>query len=262
MSDTSIHATAIVAEGASLGPGCEIGPYCIVGPQVQLGEGVRLRSHVVIDGDTRIGAQTEIFPFASIGGAPQDLKFNGEQSRLVIGARNTIRESCTMNPGTQGGGLETVIGDDNLFMVNVHVAHDCRIGNGCVLVNNVSLAGHVQVEDRAIIGGHSGVHQFVRIGEGAMVGMLSAVAADVIPYGTVTGDHAALSGLNLVGLKRRGTDKAEINELRATFKTLFGGEGTLRDRARRIEASENPLVAKVAAFILSDSDRSFCRPDG
>ena len=157
--------------------------------------------------------------------------------------------------------METVIGDDNLFMVNVHVAHDCQIGNRCVLVNNVSLAGHVIVEDSAVIGGHSGVHQFVRIGQGAMVGMLSAVAADVIPYGTVTGDNATLSGLNLVGLKRRNADKGEINGLRAAYKALFKGEGTLKERARQFEGDDNPLVARVAAFILSESDRSFCRPD-
>ena len=256
-----IHPTAIVDERSSIGPDCDIGPFCVIGPDVKLEQGVRLRSHVVVDGDTRIGEGTEIFPFASIGGVPQDLKFKGENSRLVIGARNTIRESCTMNPGTEGGGMETVIGDDNLFMVNVHVAHDCRIGSGCVLVNNVSLAGHVVVEDNAVIGGHSGVHQFVRIGQGAMVGMLSAVAADVIPYGTVTGDNATLSGLNLVGLKRRDADKGDINGLRAAYKSLFKGEGTLKDRARAFEGSDNALIARVAAFILSDSDRSFCRPD-
>lgn len=261
--DAVIHPTAIVSEGAQIGNGCTIGPYCVVGDEVVLAPDVILKSHVVVDGKTEVGASTTVFPFASVGSSPQDLKYKGEDSRLVIGKRNIIRESCTMNPGTEGGGMVTRIGDDNLFMVNVHIAHDCQIGNGCVLVNNVSLAGHVVVEDKAVIGGHSGVHQFVRIGQGAMVGMLSAVAADVIPYGTVTGDNARLNGLNLVGLKRRNADKADINGLRAAYKALFFGEGTLKERARALseDAADNPLVERVTQFILSESDRSFCRPN-
>lgn len=262
LTDTNIHPTAVVAEGAVLGPGVMVGPYCVIGPEVRLAANVTLKSHVVVDGDTKIGEGTVIFPFASIGGVPQDLKFRGETSRLRIGANNTIRESVTMNPGTEGGGMVTRVGDGNLFMVNVHVAHDCQVGDGNVFANNVSLAGHVIVEDNVVIGGHAGVHQFVRIGRGAMVGVLSAVLADVIPYGTVTGDAAKLGGLNLVGLKRRGASKDEMNGLRAAFKTLFGETGTLKERAEAVkgEFTGNRLVDTVTAFILSESDRSFCQP--
>lgn len=258
-----IHPTAIVDPDAEIGAGCQIGPYCLIGGQVRLGAGVELKSHVVIEGDTTIGAETVVWPFASLGHQPQDLKFGGEASQLVIGARNMIRESVTMNPGTEGGGLVTRVGDDNLFMVNVHVGHDCQVGNHVVIANNVSLAGHVQVDDHVVIGGHSGIHQFVRIGRGAMVGVLSAVLSDVIPYGTVTGDAATLAGLNLVGLKRRSTDKAEMNALRSAYKELFAGGGTLKDRAREMKATNagNALVTDVVDFVLSDSDRSFCKPE-
>lgn len=259
-----IHPSAIISDGATIGAGCTIGPYCVIGGDVRLGAGVDLKSHVVIDGDTWIGEGTRIWPFASLGHQPQDLKFGGEKSRLRIGARNMIRESVTMNPGTSGGGMETRIGDENLFMVNVHVGHDCQVGNGVVMANNVSLAGHVVVEDNVVIGGHSGVHQFCRIGRGAMVGVLSAVLSDVIPYGTVTGDAAMLGGLNLVGLKRRSEDKAAINGLRSAFKDIFTGEGTLKERAVAAQTSypDNPLVADVVEFILSNSDRSFCQYRG
>lgn len=258
-----VHASAIVEAGAVIGPDCLIGPFCLVGPNVRLGKGVSLISHVVVEGRTEIGAGTRIWPFASIGHQPQDLKFEGEESSLIIGARNMIRESVTMNPGTSGGGMVTRVGDDNLFMVNVHVGHDCQVGNHVVIANNVSLAGHVVVGNRVVIGGHSGIHQFVRIGQGAMVGVLSAVLADVIPYGTVTGDAAKLSGLNLVGLKRRGSDKTAMNELRSTFKRLFKADGTLKERATELKSEnlQNPLVDEVLNFVLSESDRSFCKPE-
>jgi len=260
---STIHETSVVQEGAMLGPNCSIGPFCVVGANVRLGAGVSLKSHVVIEGDTEIGEGTRIWPFASIGHQPQDLKFGGEASKLVIGARNMIRESVTMNPGTSGGGLVTRVGDDGLFMVNVHVGHDCQVGNNVVIANNVSLAGHVSVGDNVVIGGHSGIHQFVRIGQGAMIGVLSAVLADVVPYGTVTGDAARLSGVNLVGLKRRQVQKSDMNGLRASFKRLFDGEGTLKERATRLkeENLNNPLVDDVLEFVLSQSDRSFCKPD-
>lgn len=260
-----IHPSSVIADGAVIGPDCDIGPFCVIGPEVQLGAGVSLRSHVALAGTTEIGDGTRIFPFASIGAEPQDLKFHGEKTRLVIGARNTIRESVTMNPGTENGGGITRVGADNLFMVNVHVAHDCRVGNGVVIANNVSLAGHVVVEDNVVIGGHAGVHQFVRIGRGAMVGVLSAVLADVVPFGTVTGEAATLSGLNLVGLKRRGADKADMNGLRAAYKALFvSDEGTLKERAEaiQVEYAGNDLVETMVEFVLSQSDRSFCRPKG
>lgn len=259
----SVHPSSIISPSAQIGADCSVGPFCLIGDNVVLEDGVELKSHVVIEGHTRVGSGTKIYPFASIGHRPQDLKFSGEISELIIGARNTIRESVTMNPGTTGGGLKTIVGDDNLFMVNVHVGHDCRVGNGIVFANNVSLAGHVVVEDNVIIGGHSGIHQFCRIGRGAMIGVLSAVLSDVIPYGTVTGDAATLGGLNLVGLKRRSVEKSHINGLRAAYREIFSGEGTLKTRADTARAAHpnNPLVQDVCAFILSDSDRAFCQPD-
>ena len=258
----NIHPTAIISEGAVIGAGCTVGPYCLVGSRVELAANVSLKSHVVVEGDTRIGEDTVIWPFASIGHQPQDLKFGGEHSQLQLGARNMIRESVTMNPGTEGGGMVTRIGNDNLFMVNVHVGHDCQVGDNIVIANNVSLAGHVIVEDNVVIGGHSGVHQFCRIGRGAMVGVLSAVLSDVIPYGTVTGDAATLGGLNLVGLKRRQANKSDMNGLRSAFRDVFTGDGTLRERASRTKGNfpENPLVQDMVDFILSDSDRAFCQP--
>ncbi len=258
----TVHPSAIVADTAEIGEGCAIGPFSVVGAEARLMERVTLKSHVVIEGDTLIGADTTIWPFASIGHQPQDLKFGGETSSLVIGERNMIRESVTMNPGTSGGGLVTRIGDDNLFMVNVHVGHDCQVGSNVVIANNVSLAGHVVIGDNVVIGGHSGIHQFVRIGRGAMVGVLSAVLADVIPYGTVTGEAATLDGLNLVGLKRRHADKAQMNGLRAAVKELFGADGTLKDRAQAMKdagSADNPLVSDVLSFVLAQSERSFCK---
>lgn len=257
-----IHPSSVVEEGAQLGAEVRIGPFCHVGAHVVLGDGVELKSHAVIAGRTEIGAGTVIWPFASIGHDPQDLKFAGEPSRLVIGARNRIRESVTMNPGTTGGGMLTRIGDDNLFMVNVHVGHDCIIGNGNVFANNVSLGGHVIVEDNVVVGGHAGIHQFCRIGRGAMIGVLSAVLADVIPYGTVTGDAARLAGTNFVGLKRRGVDKAQMQALRLALPGLFDGPGTLRERAEALRSAhpDNLLITDIASFVLDKSDRAYCLP--
>ena len=201
---TEIHPTAIVEPGARLGEGVVIGPYCCVGGKVELGDGVRLHSHVVVAGKTTIGPNTQIYPFASIGHPPQDLKYKGEESELVIGANNVIREHATMNPGTAGGGLITRIGDNCLFMVGAHVAHDCDIASNVILANNATLAGHVAVDEFAILGGLSAIHQFCRIGRHAMIGGMSGVENDVIPYGSVTGNRARLEGLNIVGLRRRG----------------------------------------------------------
>ncbi len=256
-----IHPSAIIEDGAVIGTGCRIGPFCHVGAGVRLGARVRLHSHVAIAGDTVIGEETEIWPFASVGSQPQDLKFAGESTRLRIGARNMIRESVSINPGTAGGGGLTQIGDDCLFMLGTHVGHDCRVGNGVVVANHASLAGHVEVGDGAIIGGLAGIHQFVRIGEGAIIGALSMVVADVIPYGSVSGERPRLAGLNLIGLKRRGLARDEISALRAAYKSLFSGEGTLRTRAESmLERAENPQVREILDFVLSDSDRSFCTP--
>lgn len=257
----NIHPTAIVADGATLGADVSIGPYCIVGARVTLGDGVKLQSHVVVDGNTSIGSKTEIFPFASIGLAPQDRKFKGEDSRLVIGARNVIREHVTMNPGTEGGGMLTQVGDDCLFMTASHVAHDCMIGNNVILANNATLAGHVTVHDHVIIGGLAAVHQFVRIGENAFVGGMSGVTKDLIPFGMVVGERGALEGLNLVGLKRRNLSREQIGQLRDLYKSLFLGEGTLAQRIAGIDTTDlSPEASIMLNFITSDSSRSFCTP--
>ncbi|MBA4489449.1 acyl-ACP--UDP-N-acetylglucosamine O-acyltransferase [Paracoccus sp. S1E-3] len=259
MADPAIHSSAIIAPGAEIGPDVRIGPFCVIGPQVRLGTGVELKSHVVIGGDTSISEGTVIFPFASIGQDPQDLKFKGEHTRLEIGARNRIREYVTMNPGTEGGGGVTRIGDDGLFMANCHVAHDCQIGDRVVLVNSVAVAGHCVLEDDVIVGGLSGIHQFVRIGRGAMIGALSMVTADVIPHGLVQGPRAHLDGLNLVGLKRRGASRAEIAELREVLARLH--DGAFRDTARELSTMDRgEMVGEVLEFILGPSERSFLKP--
>ena len=261
MADAVIHPSAVIEDGAQIGPGCHVGPFCVVGPQVRLAEGVTLKSHVVVTGDTSIGPETTIFPFACIGEVPQDLKFRGEDVRLVIGARNRIREYVTMNPGTEGGGGVTTIGDDGLFMAGAHVAHDCRIGDRVILVNNVAIAGHCVLEDDVIVGGLSGVHQFVRIGRGAMIGAVTMVTADVIPHGLVQGPRGHLDGLNLVGLKRRGASRADIAALRDMLGDL--SQGSFRDRARAIAASGGDLGAmqrEMLDFILGPSDRHFLTP--
>ena len=259
MAETAIHPTAVIEPGAEIGAGVEIGPFCVVGPQVRLAEGVVLKSHVVVTGTTSVGAETVIFPFASIGEVPQDLQFRGESVRLEIGARNRIREYVTMNPGTEGGGGVTIVGDDGLFMAGAHVAHDCRIGNGVILVNNASVAGHCVLEDDVMIGGLSGVHQWVRIGRGAMIGAVTMVTADVIPFGLVQGPRGHLDGLNLVGLKRRGASRADIAALRHMLADL--GQGAFRDRARARAGSDVSLMEReVLDFILGPSDRSFLTP--
>jgi UDP-N-acetylglucosamine acyltransferase len=257
-----IHPTAVVEPGAEIGAGCRIGPYCVIGPEVVFGPGVVLHSHVAVAGVTRIGEATTIFPFASIGHRPQDLKFRGERVELVIGARNSIREHVTMNPGTAGGGGVTRVGDDCLFMMSTHVAHDCAIGNGVIMANNATLGGHVAIEDFAVLGGLCAIHQFVRIGRGAMIGGLAGVVADVIPYGSVLGERAHLAGLNLVGLKRRQASREQIHGLRAAFSEMFEGEGTLQERvagaAERHAA--NPLVMEIVEFMTRESSRSFTVP--
>jgi UDP-N-acetylglucosamine acyltransferase len=259
---TSIHETAVVDPAAKIGADALIGPYCVVGPEVTLGDGVVLKSHVVIDGQTDIGDGTQIFPFASIGLAPQDLKFKGEKSRLIIGRNNVIREHVTMNPGTEGGGLETRVGDNGLFMIGTHVAHDCVVGNHVIMANNATLAGHVIVGDFAVIGGLAAVHQFVRIGEHSMIGGLSGVEHDVIPFGSVMGERASLAGLNLVGLKRRGFDRDTIHGMRAAYRALFEGEGTLEERLSTVmnEFGDNTVVQQVAGFIRRDSKRGLVIP--
>lgn len=233
----------------------------MIGADVVLAKRVALKSHVVIDGDTQIGTDTVIFPFAVIGEIPQDLKFDGEKSRLRIGARNRIREHVTMNTGTTLGGGETRIGDDGLFMAGCHIAHDAQIGNRVIVVNSSAIAGHCIIEDDVIIGGLSGVHQWVRIGQGAIIGAVTMVTKDVVPHGLVQGPRGALDGLNLVGLKRKGVSRADITALRAAFQMLKDGEGTFQDRARKLaEESDSSYVQEMVAFILGDTDRNFLTP--
>ena len=259
---TRIHPTAVVAEGAIVDETAEIGPYCVLGPQVTIGPRVKLHSHVAVAGITSIGADTQVFPFASLGHQPQDLKYRGEASRLEIGERNQIREHVTMNPGTEGGGMLTKVGDDCLFMASAHVAHDCIIGNRVVFANNATLAGHVLVGDYAFLGGLSAVHQFVRIGPHVMVGGMTGVETDVIPYGMVTGNRAYLSGLNLVGLRRRGFEREAIHALRNAYRLLFGPEGTMAERLEEVaeQFKGQELVMEIVDFIRADSSRSFCQP--
>lgn len=258
----SIHPTAIIEPGAHLGADVRVGPYCVVGPEVELSDGVELISHVAVAGRTRVGAGTRIWPFASVGHQPQDLKYAGEPSRLEIGAGCMIREHVTLNPGTTGGGMLTRVGDRCLFMMGSHVGHDCRVGDNVILANNATLAGHVEIGDFAFLGGLCAVHQFVRIGTQAMVGGMSGVEKDVIPFGSVIGNRAELGGLNLVGLKRRGFDRDTIHAIRAGYRMIFSGEGSLADRATRAAeafAAVEP-VRLMTDFILADSARSFCTP--
>ncbi|WP_281982321.1 acyl-ACP--UDP-N-acetylglucosamine O-acyltransferase [Thalassorhabdomicrobium marinisediminis] len=257
----AIHPTAIIEDGARLGADVSVGPFCIVGPKVVLGDRVELKSHVVVTGDTTIGADTCVFPFCCIGEIPQDVKFKGEAAKLVIGERNRIREHVTMNPGTAGGGGITRVGDDGFFLAGCHVAHDATVGDRVIIVNQSAVAGHCVIEDDVIIGGLCGIHQFVRIGRGAIIGALSMVTNDVIPYGLVQGPRGELDGLNLVGLKRRGVARSDITALRVAFQTLKDGEGSFMDRARRMSAeTDSQQVAEMMAFILGDTDRNFLTP--
>lgn len=262
MSAPSIHPSSIIEPGAVLGSGVRVGPYCIVGPNVTLGDGVILHSHVVVTGHTSVGGNTQIYPFASLGHPPQDMKYRGEASRLLIGSDCLIREGVTMNPGTVGGGLETVVGDRCVFLTQSHVAHDCRVGNNVIFSNNVMLAGHCQVGDFVILGGGCGVHQFVRIGAHAFVGGLTGVENDLIPYGMAIGNRAHLAGLNIVGLKRRGFDREQIHVLRRAYRLLFADEGTLKERVEdvAVEFAAHPLVHEILDFIRVGGDRAIVTP--
>ncbi|GLQ34225.1 acyl-[acyl-carrier-protein]--UDP-N-acetylglucosamine O-acyltransferase [Amylibacter marinus] len=258
----NIHPSSVIEDGAVIGANVTIGPLCVVGAEVTLGAGVTLKSHVAVDGWTEIGADTVIFPFASIGHIPQDLKFGGERTKLEIGERNRIREHVTMNPGTVGGGGLTKVGNDGLYMMGVHVGHDCIVGNGVILANNASLGGHCIIGDNVVIGALAGVHQFCRVGRGAMIGGLAAVVADVIPMGMVQGDRANLDGLNLVGLKRAGVDKAQIHGLRAAFKSIFTQGAKISDAVAEAKLTHagNPLVQEVISFIEDETLRSLTTP--
>ncbi|WP_193335701.1 acyl-ACP--UDP-N-acetylglucosamine O-acyltransferase [Devosia beringensis] len=262
MSTASVHPTSIVSAGAQLGAGVKIGPFCIVGEHVVLGDNVELVSHATIDGHTTVGAGTRIFPFASIGLEPQDLKYHGEASRLEIGTNCIIRESVTINPGTEGGGMLTRIGNDCLLMACAHVAHDSIIGNKVIMANYVGIAGHCQIGDNVIFGGSSVVHQFTRVGAHAFVGAHSMIDGDLIPFGMAVGNRAALTGLNLVGLKRRKFDREAIHRLRAAYRQIFSNEGTLRERVEDAADlfKDDALVQEVVAFIMAASDRPILTP--
>lgn len=259
---TTIHPSALVEEGAELGEGVSIGPFCHVGGNVKLGDHTKLESHVVVAGRTTIGAGCHIFPFASIGHRPQDLKYHGEPSTLEIGANTTMREYVTVQPGTEHGGMITKVGEQCLLMASAHVAHDCNIGNQVILGNNVMMAGHCTVESHVIVSGGSAAHQFVRIGEHAFVGGLTGVENDVIPYGMVIGNRAALNGLNIVGLRRRGFNRDEVHTIRQAYRLLFSDEGTLAERVDDVAQMfpDSPSVKRVIDFIRSRSDRALCLP--
>ncbi len=261
VSSTFIHPTAIVEPGAQLGVGVRIGPFSIVGSNVVLHDNIELISHTTISGNTEIGENSKIFPFASIGHPPQDLKYHGEPSRLIIGKNCTIRENAMLNPGTEAGGMITKVGDNCLLMAGVHIAHDCIVGNNVIMANLSALAGHCIIGDYTILGGMVGVHQFVRIGPHAFIGAHSMVDGDVIPYGMAMGNRAKLSGLNLVGLKRRGFSRDDIHTLRAAYRMFFSSEGTLRERVDDAKSlfSGSKLVSEVASFINS-SKRTICLP--
>lgn len=257
-----IHPAAIVEPGAKIGADVRIGPYCMVGADVELEDGCELVSHVVVTGHTRIGARTRIFPFASLGHAPQDLRYKDEPTTLTIGQDCIIREGVTMNPGTPHGTGQTVVGDRCFFLAHCHVAHDCRVGSNVILTNNVMLAGHCKIGDFAIIGGGAGIHQYVRIGPHAFVGGLSGVENDVIPYGMVLGNRAYLAGLNIVGLRRRGFSREQIQDLRRAYRLLFADEGTLAERVEDVgeEFSPHPTVHEILDFIRGRGDRALCTP--
>ncbi len=256
-----IHPSAVIEAGAVIGAGCEIGPFSLIGPEVTLAEGVVVKSHAVVTGWTDVGAGTVIFPFACVGEIPQDLKFKGERTRLIVGARCRIREGATLNTGTEGGGGVTRVGDDCLIMTGAHVGHDAVLGARVILANQVAIAGHCQIGDDVIIGGLSGIHQFVRVGRGAIIGAVTMVTNDVLPFGLVQGPRGVLDGLNLVGLKRRGVGRGDITAMRAAFQMLAQGDGSFLDRARKLaEETESDYVREMTDFVLSASDRSFLTP--
>jgi UDP-N-acetylglucosamine acyltransferase len=257
---SKVHQTAIVDPRAELDHDVEVGPYCVVGAGVNIGKGSLLQSHVVVQGRTTLGEGNVIFPFASVGSAPQDLKYKGEHSELIIGNRNTIREYVSLNPGTSGGGMVTRVGDQNLLMMYCHIAHDCIVGNRNVVANGATLGGHVVIEDSVIVGGLVGIHQFVRIGTGAILGAGSMVSMDVPPYCNATGDRAELRGLNLEGLKRRGVAPSTIKAIRKAYRIAFQSKLRIDEALNKIR-QDIPAIPEVAKFVafIADSRRGVCR---
>ena len=257
-----IHNSSVIDKNAKIGKNVKVGPFCYIGPHVQISDGVELISNVHVEGNTKIGIGTKIFPFASIGTQPQDLKYKGEANILEIGENNTIREYVTINPGTEGGGGKTIIGNNCLLMISSHVAHDCNIGNDVVIANNVPLGGHVTIEDSVVIGGNSAVQQFTRIGRLAMIGGMTGVLKDVIPFGLSFGNRNYLRGINLIGLKRKKYENKKIMELDTAFKKIFSSKN-LHENLGKIngEYKENDLVLEVINFISKDKKRPICTPN-
>ena len=256
-----IHSSSVIDKGAKISKNVKIGPFCYIGPQVQISDDVELISNVHIEGNTKIGKGTKIFPFACIGTQPQDLKYRGESNSIEVGENNTIREHVTINPGTEGGGGKTTIGNNCLLMISSHVAHDCKIGNDVVIANNVPLGGHVTIEDSVVIGGNSAVQQFTRIGRLAMIGGMTGVLKDVIPFGLSFGNRNFLRGINLIGLKRKKYENKKIMELDSAFKKIFSSKN-LHENLSKIngEYKENELVQEVTKFIEKDKKRPICSP--
>lgn len=256
-----IHPSSIVEPGATIGAGCTIGPFAIIGPEVTLGAGVTVRPHAFVTGWTEIGPGCTIFSFASVGEVPQDLKYAGERTRLIVGAGCRIRENATLHLGTEGGGGVTRVGDNCLVMAGAHVGHDAHVGDNVILANYAGVAGHVTIERNVIVGAAAGLHQHIRVGEGAIIGALTRVAHDVMPFGLVSAADGTLQGLNLIGLKRRGMGRDDIAALRAAYKRLAEGEGALGDLAQALLVdTDSEVVAQVARFFTAESHRKFLRP--
>ena len=255
-----IDKTAIINKDAKVHPSVKVGPYSIIGPNVEIGENTEIQSHVSITGNIKIGKGNKIYPFVSIND-PQDLKYNGEETSLVIGDNNKIREYVTINPGTIGGGGKTTIGNNCLFMISSHIAHDCQVGNNVIIANNVPLGGHAIIEDNVVIGGNSAVQQFTRIGKMAMIGGMTGVLNDVIPYGLSTGNRNSLQGLNLIGLRRAKFENKDILGLSEAYKEIFASKNINENLSKLNDLyKENPLVKEVIEFITKDKKRSICTP--
>ncbi len=255
-----IHPSSIVSNRANIDPSNEIGPFCVIGEDVNLGKNNKLISHVSIIGNTKIENNNTFFPFSSIGSKPQDLKFNNEKSFIEIGSNNTFRENVTVNPGTQGGGLKTIIKDSCLFMVGSHIAHDCKINSNVVLANNATLAGHVEIDNNAILGGNCAIHQFVRIGKYAMIGGMSGVEKDIIPYGLYLGIRENLKGINLIGLKRKGLGSSYISKINEIIKNIFNSNDTILNNIIKINKEDKDIeeINEIISFIEKNPKRGLC----
>ncbi len=259
---SKVHPTAVVDKGAELGRDVEIGPGCVIGPDVKLGDGTRLIAHVFIESHTALGKNNTVFPFAALGGPPQDLSYKGEPTRLEIGDNNVIREHATLHRGTARGRAVTTIGNDCLIMGNCHVAHDCDVGNNVIMAQTATIGGHVKVGDYAFLGGLSGVHQYGRVGRYSFVGASALMTTDLIPFGSAIGNHAHLGGLNVVGLKRRGFSRDQIHDLRAAYRMLFAEEGTFQERVEdcaQLYAGNNEVM-EIVDFVRADAARPLCMP--